>query len=307
MQHKVVLNLGRWLSAFRLRTLPLALSGIFTGSLLAAAEGHFRADIFLCSVLTAVLLQILSNLANDYGDFVHGIDGPGRQGPARSVQKGDISAKTMKKALYVCGGLAFLSGSLLLWLSFGTANLGKWLFFLMLGISAIWAAIRYTAGKKPYGYAGLGDIFVLIFFGWIAVLGTFFLHSRFLAWQHLLPATACGLLAVAVLNVNNIRDIRADAAAGKRSIPVRIGRTAARWYHWFLLVTAPALAALWVLINFCAPIQFVFLLTLPLLAHNGFAVSMRTSAAALDPFLKQMALSALLFSLLLAAGYYWAC
>jgi 1,4-dihydroxy-2-naphthoate octaprenyltransferase len=212
-----------WISAFRLRTLPLALASIFLGSFIAAAHGAFDWLIFSLCVLTTLFLQILSNLANDYGDSIHGADGEHREGPSRAVQAGLISATQMKKAMTVFGVLSFITGVLLIY----TAFQAQWwlaLIFLGLGLGAIYAAIRYTAGKNPYGYKGLGDLFVLLFFGLVGVGGSYFLYTQVLDWFILLPATGCGLLAVGVLNVNNIRDIKSDEVSGKRSIPVRIGR-----------------------------------------------------------------------------------
>ncbi len=294
-----------WLKAFRLRTLPLALSCIGMGSFIAAVEGYFQFKIFFFSVLTTVFLQVLSNLANDYGDSVHGADSDARKGPQRTVQSGLISSKQMKLAMLLFTLAAFISGCSLLWVSFGAAYLTQMLIFLGVGLLAIWAAITYTAGKNPYGYAGLGDFSVLIFFGWVGVLGTFFLYTKAINWFHILPATSCGLFAVAVLNVNNIRDIDSDTEAGKRSIPVRIGRKAARIYHWGLLLTALATSIIWVLLNFKGMAQFAFFIALPLILRNGIAVSKFEDPAQLDPFLKQMALATLLFVLGFGLGNLW--
>lgn len=294
-----------WLKAFRLRTLPLAVSSIGMGSFIAAAEGYFQFSIFLWSVLTTIFLQVLSNLANDYGDSVHGADSDERKGPQRTVQSGLISPKQMKNAMLLFAGLAFVSGCTLLWVSFGQEYMVQLLIFLGLGLLAIWASITYTAGKNPYGYAGLGDISVLIFFGWVGVLGTLFLYSKDVNWLHLLPATSCGLLAVAVLNVNNIRDIESDIKAGKRSIPVRLGRPSARIYHWFLLLTALASSIIWVFVNFQGMAQFAFFIAVPLILRNGIAISKFEEPSKLDPFLKQMALATLLFVVSFGLGYLW--
>ena len=291
-----------WLDAARPRTLPLALSCIALGTFLATADGAYSWPITTLCLVTAVFLQILSNLANDYGDSIHGADHVQREGPQRAVQSGQISAQTMKRAMILFGALSGISGLLLLWLAFGVDGLISLLLFVVLGGAAIWAAVNYTAGSKPYGYAGWGDLFVLIFFGWVGVLGPYFLMAQQLNWELLLPATACGLLAVAVLNVNNIRDIESDRQAGKFSIPVRLGPERARIYHWLLLATAVFLATLYVLLTFTSYWAFLYLLAVPLLVRNGTAVQNTTSPLALNPLLKQMVLSALAFNLLLGLG-----
>lgn len=289
-----------WLSAFRLRTLPLALASIGMGSFLAGADGTFSGSIFALCALTTIFLQILSNLANDYGDSIHGADSSDRQGPQRAVQSGQISRKAMFRAMIVFALLSLGSGLSLLYIALDSIK--EFLMFLGLGVLAIIAAITYTAGKKPYGYEGLGDLSVLLFFGWVGVIGTYFLHAGTFDSSLLLPASSCGLFAVAVLNVNNIRDIESDKKAGKRSIPVRIGRSKAITYHWFLLGIGVLCAMTYVLIKFETPWQWLFLLSLPLLWINGRAVQTKEKASDLDPFLKQMALTTLLFVLTFGIG-----
>lgn len=271
------------------------------GAFLAAADGVFRWSVFGLCALTTILLQILSNLANDYGDSVHGADSDERTGPQRAVQSGAISQQAMKKALYLFGLLSFISGIGLLLVSFETLGEAFWV-FIGFGILAIAAAITYTAGWRPYGYAGLGDLSVLIFFGGMAVLGSYYLFDQQLHIDLVLPALSTGLLSVGVLNVNNIRDIDSDKKAGKFSIPVRIGRSNAIIYHYFLLFSALACALVFVLLNYREPQQYLFLLSLPLFIKNAFAVRNNTSSATLDPYLKQLALSTLLFVLLFGVG-----
>lgn len=174
--------------------------------------------------------------------------------------------------------------------------------FVLLGAAALWGAVNYTAGKRPYGYAGLGDLAVLLFFGWLGVLGTYFLQAGQLPWSVWLPATSIGLFAVAVLNVNNIRDIASDRQAGKYSIPVRIGRNNAIRYHWGLLGTGILCALLFVLLEYRSPWQYLFITTLPLFVRNGVAVS-TTPPESLDPYLKQMALATLAFMLSFGLGH----
>lgn len=290
-----------WLAAFRLRTLPLALASIGMGAFLAAGSGAFNLVVFGLCALTTILLQVLSNLANDYGDSIHGADNVERQGPSRAVQSGAISKEAMKRAIIIFVLLSLISGVGLIYVAFGWLTF-NFLLFLGIGALAIVAAITYTAGYRPYGYAGLGDISVLIFFGFVAVMGSAYLYEGVLNWDYLLPAISIGLFSVAVLNVNNIRDIESDVKAGKKSIPVRIGRAAAVRYHWFLLFVGTSASVFYVLLNFDVYTEFLFVLTIPLLLVNAFAVKNKTTAAQLDPFLKQMALSTLAFVILFGLG-----
>jgi 1,4-dihydroxy-2-naphthoate octaprenyltransferase len=297
-------NLQAWLSAFRLRTLPLALSCIAMGSFLAASHHRFQWAVLILAIITTIFLQILSNLANDYGDSKHGADHAARQGPKRTVQAGLISAEHMKTAMTIFTMLSFISGLALLWVALGN-NLTLFLTFLGLGIAAIIAAITYTAGSRPYGYAGLGDISVLVFFGWVGVMGCYFLHTKSFDWLLLLPATSCGVFATAVLNVNNIRDIESDKQAGKFSIPVRIGRKKAVLYHFTLLVIGLFCAMAYTILSFKSPFQWLFLISIPLLLRNAMAVKNHNSPQQLDPYLKQMALTTLLFVLSFGIGLLW--
>ncbi len=289
-----------WLQAFRLRTLPLALACIGMAGFLAAAAGQFNLLLFVLCCLTTILLQILSNLANDYGDSIHGADHAERTGPMRAVQAGIISAAQMKKAVIVFVLLSLFSGLSLLWFSFGW-NWKALVLFFGLGLLSIAAAIGYTVGKKPYGYIGLGDISVLMFFGLVGVMGSYYLFTHSVTWMELLPAISCGVFSIAVLNINNIRDIESDRSAGKFSIPVRIGKPKAVTYHWVLLITGLISATVYTVLQYQSPWQFLFFATIPLFIKNGLSVQNRPSSE-LDPFLKQMALSTLLFVLLFGLG-----
>lgn len=290
-----------WVSAARPRTLPLALASILMGSFLAAHNQSFKWPVFALASLTTILLQILSNLANDYGDSVHGADSSHRQGPSRAVQSGEISAQAMKKAMYWFTCLSFLSGVALLYVSLG-ASWPIFFTFLGLGILCIVAAIAYTNGSSPYGYAGLGDISVMLFFGFTGVLGTYYLHTKSVDWLILLPAASCGFFATAVLNINNIRDISSDMMAGKKSIPVRLGPSRARLYHWILLIGGLASAVVYTLQEIHSTYQWLFLIAVPLLFLNGLNVQRKSRPADLDPYLKQMALTTLLFVLTFGIG-----
>ena len=270
------------------------------GGFLASSADAFRWDIFLLCILTTIFLQILSNLANDYGDSVHGADSADRKGPSRAVQSGAITAAQMRNAVILFVILCLISGITLLFVSFGL-NWNAILFFLGLGLLSILAAIAYTVGKKPYGYAGLGDFSVLIFFGLVGVLGSYYLFTKKISWYEILPALSCGFFSIAVLNINNIRDIDSDKKAGKFSIPVRIGRENAVIYHWCLLLFGLGSSVVYTFLTYHSPWQLLFLLSVPLLIINGLAVSKKKSSE-LDPYLKQMALSTLFFVLLFGTG-----
>lgn len=289
-----------WLQAIRLRTLPLALSSIAMGGFLAWDSGAFRWDIFLLCIITTVFLQITSNLANDYGDSIHGADSLNRIGPPRAVQSGGIRPIQMRAAVFLFAGLSFISGIALLSVSFGF-QWNSLLFFLGLGLLSIGAAITYTMGKKPYGYMGLGDLSVLIFFGFVGVLGTYYLFTKYISGYEVLPSMSVGFFSMAVLNINNIRDIESDKQAGKFSIPVRWGRSRAIGYHWILLIFGVSFSIVYTFLKYNSPWQFIFLLTIPLFIKNGFAVQHRP-AESLDPYLRQMAISTLLFVLFFGVG-----
>ncbi|UII23644.1 1,4-dihydroxy-2-naphthoate polyprenyltransferase [Fulvivirga ligni] len=291
-----------WIIAFRLRTLPLALASICMGSFLAAANGFFNGLVCAFCILTTVLLQILSNLANDYGDTINGADSADREGPSRMVQSGAITLPAMRRAIGLFIVMTLASGIYLLYLSFGF-DVKAFAFFFVLGLLSILAALAYTAGRKPYGYIGLGDLSVLLFFGLTGVLGSYYLFAQQVNWLLLFPALSCGLFSVAVLNVNNIRDIESDKKAGKYSVPVRLGRSKAVVYHYFLLTIGILSALAFTALEFHSWTQLLFIVTVPLFIVNAKAVKNKTKAADLDPYLKQMAMSTLLFVLLFGLGY----
>lgn len=301
-------GLSPWLHAFRLRTLPLALSSILVGSALAyAAEPwnysgtpQFKPAVMALALLTATLLQVLSNLANDLGDHQHGTDNADRVGPQRAVQSGAITPAQMKQAMLICGGLALISGCALITVALGFTL--KTLLFLLLGLLAIGAAVKYTFGKNPYGYAGLGDISVFLFFGIVGVCGTFYLHSGLVHPLVWLPATAFGLLSTGVLNVNNMRDIHNDAASGKRTLVVRMGSANAKVYHTSLVVGGVALLVVFTMLFQWPPVQWVFLLTLPVFAIHLYRVWTTRTPRDLDPQLKVLAMGTFLTAILFSLG-----
>ncbi len=282
-----------WIQAARLRTLPLAFACLGMGAILAAMEQAWDPVIFILSLATACLLQILSNLANDYGDAASGVDGEHREGPLRQVQSGRIGRDSMKKAIIMVGLLALAVGSSLLIYVFHADWLPMSL-FMCVGLLSIWAAIGYTVGDNPYGYIGLGDLFVLLFFGWVSVMGSYVLYTGRWEWQLLLPATSVGLLAVAVLNVNNIRDMDSDKKAGKISIPVRLGRARAIDYHWSLLFLSMISLLAFGWLSGLMGWDWLFLLAFPFLLRHGYLVQLRSASGHLDPLLKQIALLTLL-------------
>ncbi len=290
-----------WIVAFRLRTLPLALSSILMGSFLAYFRGLFNPVVAGLCVLTTIFLQITSNLANDYGDSKNGADHQGRKGPARMVQSGQISSKQMKIAMIIGLVFSFISGFSLLIIALGW-NVELLGFFLLLGVGSMVAAVAYTVGKRPYGYAGLGDISVLIFFGFVGVMGTYFLQVKTLDVHLIFPSLSCGLLSVGVLNLNNVRDIESDKVAGKLSVPVRLGRQNAIVYHWILLLLSIGSAVYFTWMEYSNVAQWMFLFSIPLILLNGKKLQKSTQTEEVDPLLKQLALSTLLFVITFGLG-----
>lgn len=301
-----------WLHAFRLRTLPLAVSSIIVGSALAYKQSRLVADgpdwriVTGLAVLTAILLQVLSNLANDLGDHQHGTDNKDRVGPQRAVQSGAISPAAMKRGMIVCGVLALLSGCALITVALGLTI--TTLIFFLLGLAAIVAAVKYTFGKNPYGYAGLGDVSVFLFFGPVGVCGTYFLHTHTISAASVLLGIAFGFMCAGVLNLNNMRDIENDRASGKRTLVVRIGSKRAKRYHYFLMV-----AALFALV--AAPWSYLFdetghhgipiwpaLTYMGLIGNHLRKVDSITEPAKFDSQLKPLALSTFFTALALSLG-----
>ncbi|WP_413499624.1 1,4-dihydroxy-2-naphthoate polyprenyltransferase [Buttiauxella gaviniae] len=289
-----------WLESLRPRTLPLAFASIVCGSALAFWQGVFNPTIALLALLTAGLLQILSNLANDYGDAVKGSDKEDRIGPLRGMQKGVITQAQMKKALIITVVLICVSGLALV--AVACRTLADFLGFLVLGLLAIIAAITYTVGTRPYGYMGLGDISVLVFFGWLSVAGTWYLQAHALAPLVFLPATACGLLATAVLNINNLRDIDSDRENGKNTLAVRLGPVLARRYHACLLMGALACLAVFNLVWLQSLWGWLFVLAAPLLIKQMRFVLREKEPVAMRPMLERTVKAALLANVLFAVG-----
>lgn len=291
-----------WTQAFRLHTLPLAIAGILLANFIAYSRADWNIGICILEVLTAIFLQVLSNLANDYGDFKTGADTLRKAGPSRMAQHGLISASQMKKAIILFIFLSFISGCLLL--IFCMRNIGIFgaMLLFLLGIAAIAAAISYTATKKPYGYRALGDVSVFIFFGILSVGGGFYLQSGEFSGDILLPSAAIGLLSAGVLNINNIRDLESDQLSGKITIANILGESNAKIYHWSLLLSAIVLFFIftwysmhsYVLLFFACP-SFLFIV-------NGIGVSKSKTPDEIAPYLKQLALSVLAFVIVFGIG-----
>jgi 1,4-dihydroxy-2-naphthoate octaprenyltransferase len=272
------------------------------GCFVAYNDGGFSWQVSLLAVLTTLFLQILSNLANDYGDSKHGVDSKNRVGPERAVQSGKIHPKAMKRMVILFMFLSLISG---LWLIYeGTKGIPfLYVFvFLFLGLGSIAAAVKYTIGKSPYGYSGYGDLFVFLFFGLTGVIGTYFLNTQKFNWEVLLPATAIGFLSAGVLNLNNMRDRVNDKQAGKNTLVVIMGIEKARWYHFSLLAGSVIAGISYMIINYHSPFQMLFLLTLPLLWINVVVVFKNKIPEELDPYLKKLAIASLLFSLSFGIG-----
>ena len=295
-------KLKMWWETARPKTLPLALASIFTGSALGywANPQGFNSPVMAFCLLTTILLQVLSNFANDYGDHQKGSDTEDRIGPLRGIQKGAISAQELKWGLIFMVIASFLSGSFLI--SIAYENLSDLLAFAGLGILAIIAAITYTVGAKPYGYMGLGDISVLMFFGLLGVGGTYYLQTHNIDGHIILPAIGSGLLASAVLNINNLRDIEQDAQAGKNTLAVRLGSHKGRVYHCILLTIAALCYLIFTLTTATSWMNYLFVLALPLLAKHAIFVYRSKTPNALRPMLAQMSMISLLINMLFSLG-----
>ena len=224
--------------SMRLRTLPLSLAGVTLGFLLAMKVHYASIWLIVWLLLTTVCLQILSNLCNELGDFLRGTDGEQREGPMYSLAQGAIDVKDFKMLIALFVVLCCVFGVAMIWTSFG--NIWEWkpVLLLLLGAAAIWAAMHYTLGKHPYGYKGLGDVFVFIFFGLVSVLGSYFVVAHTIdSWSLLLPAITIGCFSVGVLNVNNIRDMESDAAT-RITLQLKIGEINAKIFQNVLIFLA---------------------------------------------------------------------
>ena len=299
-------KLKTWIKASRPRTVLLSFSGVLLGGFLAKTkvpepvEGPTFWLTLLFAALTAILLQILSNLANDYGDFKKGVDGVHRVGPQRELQSGAITEKEMRKGIAAVGAVCLLSGALIF--VFARLSWQELAVFAALGLGAVLAALFYTLGKHPYGYRGLGDLYCFLFFGWAAVAGTYYLSAPWFDFSVLLPASAMGFLSNAVLNINNMRDYENDKTSGKNSLVVKLGLKKAFVYHCLLIGGAFVCLTVYLILHQTAWYSYLFWLLFPLFLKDLMAIK-KTKPEQLDPFLgrqvKHSFLLVLVFGLLL--------
>ncbi|OIQ29075.1 MAG: 1,4-dihydroxy-2-naphthoate octaprenyltransferase [Bacteroidetes bacterium MedPE-SWsnd-G2] len=292
-----------WMSAFRLRTLPLSLSGIILGTCFAAFNSSFNTLIFVLALLTTISFQILSNLANDYGDGVKGTDNENRIGPERALQSGEISANQMLTAIKINIGVSIVLAGTLIYVAFGIEHLPYVFLFLVLAIASIYAAMKYTMGSSAYGYRGLGDVFVFLFFGLLGVLGSYFLYTYAIDPIVISPAICLGLLSVGVLNLNNMRDIESDKLSHKMTLAVKLGLKKAKIYQLLLVGGSMILTSVFIYFYYQSwKNLFVFITFLPLIKHMIFVYKTNKNKL-FDPQLKVLALSTFFFSIALGLGF----
>lgn len=288
-----------WISALRPRTLFLAAATALAGSGIAYSTGQFKPIVFMLTIAIATILQLLSNMANDLGDYQQGTDITGeRVGPTRTVQSGAITPQQMKKGIYIAVLIAMIVGLGLIWTALQFMSALTIAAFIALGGASIVAAIKYTAGKNPYGYKGLGDIFSFIFFGLVAVVGTYFLHTQSLDFRPWLPAIGLGFLTVAVLNVNNMRDRDNDLKSGKITVAIKLGYRGAKHYHAFL--TIGALACFLIYNILYANLWYNYIYLIVFLAFFKMLVNIYKikENRLLDPYLKFTSMGTFVLSLL---------
>jgi 1,4-dihydroxy-2-naphthoate polyprenyltransferase len=279
-----------WIKAARLRTLPLAFSSIFMGaSLSILKESNISLTILSLTLLTTLLLQILSNFANDYGDGIKGTD-LNRKNQDRMVQSGHISKNQMLVAIITVSIFAFISGLILLLMAFNKNELLIISGFLILGIIAIISAIKYTVGKSAYGYKGFGDLFVFMFFGLVGVIGSFYLLTHSFHWLTIPGAIFTGFLSCAVLNTNNMRDFINDKKAGKNTIVVYLGISKSKIYHYSLIIGA-LIAYLTLLTYASQPLLWFSFLPLFFIIKNLYNVYKNEILSDLDNQLKLISLT----------------
>ncbi|MDO6820825.1 1,4-dihydroxy-2-naphthoate octaprenyltransferase [Zobellia sp. 1_MG-2023] len=292
-------NINPWISAARLRTLPLSVSGIVVGTALANLYGFEDTIVFVLALLTTIGFQVTSNFANDYGDGVKGTDNDERIGPKRALQSGNISRQELKEGIIFSIIIDVILVVALVYFAFGFEDMLYPILFLILGAASIWAAIKYTVGASAYGYRGLGDLFVFLFFGLLAVMGSMVLYTKQLYAMSLLPAIAIGLLSAGVLNLNNLRDYESDKNANKNTLIVFIGFQKGKIYHYALLITAFLCILAFSVLNLKGALFF-----LPLIAFIPIFLHLKRVHATdrndqIDPELKKLALSTFFLSVLI--------
>jgi len=298
------IKLNEWIVAARLRTIPLSVSGILIGSFAAFSENKFNISIFLTAIFTAISYQILSNFSNDFGDGIKGTD-DNRIGPERVVQSGRISRSEMKQGIFILIIISFSLTLSLVLLSFW-GNAINLIFFILLGLLAITAAIKYTVGENAYGYSGFGDLFVFLFFGLISVLGSNYLFTSTLSYILIYPSCIIGLLSVGVLNLNNMRDIENDRKSKKNTIAVKLGVFKSKLYHFFLIFSAIVLITIFhVKIESNSNLLlFLIVCNILWLIFHVFQVLKIKTPKKFDEFLKPLGLSAFLYSIIISLYFY---
>lgn len=290
------------IKSMRLRTLPLSLSGVILGVTLAADKTDVSPWTAALIFLTTVCLQILSNLSNELGDTLSGTDSADRQGPKYALGSGDMTVGDIKKLIGIFIVLCIVSGLAMIQVSFGSLFKTESICLEALGAAAIVGAMKYTLGKNPYGYRGLGDVFVFIFFGLVSVLGGYYVAARELPpLIMLLPASAIGCFSVGVLNVNNIRDMKTDAV-NRVTVAIKLGMKGARIYQTILVTLGWALILVFCAVYDFAPGHYIFIITLPLYIKHLQGVWTR-SERALDPMLPMLVISTFFLSILAGAGF----
>lgn len=290
------------IKSMRLRTLPLSLAGVILGVTLAADKTDVSPWTAALIFLTTVCLQILSNLSNELGDTLSGTDSADRQGPKYALGSGDMTIGDIKKLILMFIGLCVISGLAMIQVSFGSLFKTESICLEALGAAAIVGAMKYTLGKNPYGYRGLGDVFVFIFFGLVSVLGGYYVAARELPpLIMLLPASAIGCFSVGVLNVNNIRDMKTDAV-NRVTVAIKLGMKGARIYQTILVTLGWALILVFCAVYDSAPGHYIFIITLPLYIKHLQGVWTR-SERALDPMLPILVISTFFLSILAGAGF----
>jgi 1,4-dihydroxy-2-naphthoate octaprenyltransferase len=283
-----------WIMAARVRTLPAAIAPVLVGTSLALGAGHFRALAFVAALLGAIFIQVGTNLSNDYSDARRGADTEDRLGPVRVTAGGLVPPRQVLLATYVTFGLAVLCGVYLVYVA-------GWE-LLAVGAASILAGVLYTGGPRPYGYEGLGELFVFLFFGVVAVAGSYFVQVQSLPWQPFVVAVPVGLLASAILVVNNVRDLDTDRRAGKRTLAVRLGRARTRSLYVAMLAGAFALAPLpWLLGSMSAWLLLCWA-AIPLALSLARVVRTSVDGPTLNGALAKTGALQLLFCLLLSAG-----
>ena len=295
-------NVSLWIKAMRLRTLPLSVSGIILACCLAQYNGVFKWNICVLAILTTLSFQILSNLANDYGDGVKGTDNVDRIGPERAVQSGKITPDRMLNAIKTSILISIVLATLLIFSAFRAKHFFLALTFFLLGTVSIIAAMKYTVGKNAYGYRGLGDVFVFIFFGLVSVIGCYVLFSKRLDHVTILPAITIGLLSTAVLNLNNMRDFESDKKSNKITLAIRFGKQNMKIYHYTLIVLAIVISGLFGILYFTSIRNLIFMIMyVPLIMHL-VKVKNTKDLKLLDPELKKVALTTVFLATLMGIG-----